>query len=440
MILLGLAALLVIAVGLSFIPRIHQAIAWRWDSLTTTIYYKIHPPQNVVFVPSQQALLTQPANQPTVTPSLTPTTPPTQAVTSVPTLTATPAPASVVLDNITFINQNDRWNYCGPANLAMALTYLGWTGTKYDIGEVIKPGINDPSMEPNDRTNTDVNVMPYEMVDYVNDHTPYKALWRVGGDADLLKRLIAAGFPVITEKAVHEVLAPEWTLQWAGHFAFTTGYDDNAQQFVWQDSLITDQAPIGKNKRTSYTEYMQTWRAFDYVFIVVYNPAREAELYQILGNWVDETWAAQNALSIVQADLPTLTGVDQLFAVFDEGTSYGYLGDYASASQDYDQFFSLYEAAPKDGRPYRIFYWYQTGALRAYYYTSRYQDVIALADKHLSSIKPPRTLEESLYYRALAEAALGMYDSAYADIRQAAYYNPNFKLAFDKMAEWGISP
>ena len=51
--------------------------------------------------------------------------------------------------------------------------------------------------------------MPYEMVDFVNEHTTYKAMFRYGGDLDLLKRLIAAGFPVITEKGIYEPLLPD---------------------------------------------------------------------------------------------------------------------------------------------------------------------------------------------------------------------------------------
>ena len=434
---IGLAVLIVTAVALSFVPRIHAAIAWRWDNLQTSIYYYVHPPQEVVFIPTQQALLTQIMDLPTASPTVTP--PPAQT-TNTPTITYTPIPASVILDNIVFVSQNDRWNFCGPANLTMALNYWGWTGTKYDVGAVIKPGANDPTLDPDQRTNTDINVMPYEMVDFVNDTTPYNALYRYGGDLDLLKRLIAAGFPVITEKGINQVLPPEGTLQWAGHFAFTTGFDDIQQVFIWQDSYLTEAEPIGKNKRTSYSDYTRYWRAFDYVFIVVYPPEREVKLFQVLGKWTDETWAAQNALTIAEQEPKSLTGIDSLFNLFDKGTSYGLSGDYGNAALAYDQFFQLYEAMPSNDRPYRIFYWYQTGALKAYYYTGRYQDVINLANKHLASIKSPRSLEESLYYRALAEAELGLYDDAYADMRQAVYYNMNFKLALDKLSQWGIAP
>jgi len=94
----------------------------------------------------------------------------------------------VILANFPYVDQMNRYNYCGPANLAMALEYWGWTGIpgsllepRDQIATVVKPGENDPSKNFIDRGNTDVNVMPYELVDFVNIDTPYKALFRYGG-------------------------------------------------------------------------------------------------------------------------------------------------------------------------------------------------------------------------------------------------------------------
>ena len=84
--------------------------------------------------------------------------------------------------------------------------------------------------------------------------------------------------------------------------------------------------------------------------------------------------------------------------------------------------------------------WYQTGPYWAYFYTGRYPDVIGLADQTLNETVDKPTLEESLYWRALAEYALGQYDAAYADLRQSVYLNKNFQAGIERMAEWGISP
>jgi uncharacterized protein YvpB len=434
--LIAVFALILLGIGLYYVPPIHQRLAWRVEDLQTTIYYFFNPPEEVVFVPTQQ-------DQATVTPrpTGTPTIEPTISLT--PTSTAIPIPQSVILEDVKFIDQMHRWNYCGPANLAMALNYLGWTGTRDDVGGVIKPGVNDPSLDFIQRSQTDVNVMPYEMVDYVNDNTPYRALYRYGGDIELVKRLIAAGFPVIAEKGIYQTLPPEQTMQWAGHYSFTTGYDDSTGEFIWQDSYTPNEnipyEQQGHNVRMSYAEYIEGWRAFNYVFIVVYAPEREVELYQALATWADEAWAASNALAIAEQESQTLAGIDQFFAWYNKGTSFGLLTEYGQAAQAFDTAFSLYNALPAEERPYRIM-WYQTGPYRAYYYTSRHQDVISLADTTESTLFSHRVLEETLYWRALAEAALGYYDAAYADMRKAVEYNPNFGPGQTKLAEWGISP
>ncbi len=446
-ILIGIVVAILAAIGLYNLPFIHSKLAWRIEDLQTQIYYFFNPPEEVTFQPTQGAQMTL-TPRPTTTPS--PTLDVTQAASITPTITTTPLPGMVMLENVTFIDQMNRWNYCGPANLAMALTYLGWAGEpgstlaiRDQVGTAVKPGPDDPELDYIQRSQTDVNVMPYEMVDYVNDNTSMRALFRNGGTVELLKTLIANGFPVIAEKGIYQTLPPEQTMQWAGHYAFTTGYDDTTGEFIWQDAYTPDEKipreTQGKNVRMSYEEYVEGWRAFNYVFIVVYDPAREVELYQVLGPWADEGWAAQNALDIALAETETLAGIDQYFAWFNLGTSYGLQFEYGQAALAYDTSFTLYNALPVDDRPYRTM-WYQTGPYKAYYYTSRFQDVITLADSNESTLYMHRVLEETLYWRALAKASLGYYEDAYADLRKAVYYNPHFQVAIDQLALWGISP
>ncbi|MGD0612967.1 MAG: C39 family peptidase [Anaerolineales bacterium] len=447
-ILLGVVALVVLAVAVLYFPSFYrQHLAWRLDNLQTIVYYLIHPPQKVVFVPGQQSR-TATAGPPTAQPTSLPTPLPTDLAT--PTVTSTPLPTSVVLQNITFIDQMHRWNYCGPANMSMALEYWGWKGVPGDTSDlrdqiafVVKPGADNPDASFIDNGNTDVNVMPYELVDYVNDHTTLKALYRYGGDLDLVKHLIAAGFPIIAEKGIYQALPPENTLQWAGHYAFTTGYDDSQQVFTWQDSYTpNDKIPPkdqGYNVKISYADYLSNWRAFNYLFIIVYPADKQDDLYQVLGPWADATWADQHALAIAQQESQSLTGLDQFFATFNEGTSYNQLADYGSAATAYDQAFSLYNNMAETDRPYRIM-WYETGPYFAYYYTSRFQDVIDLANTTLATIDKPRSLEESLYWRALAEYAIGQTGPAVTDIKQAYYYNRYLPATLQIMQQWGVTP
>jgi tetratricopeptide (TPR) repeat protein len=336
----------------------------------------------------------------------------------------------------------------------MALEYWGWKGDpatnlapRDQVAAVIKPGQDDPSLNFIDRSQSDVNVMPNEMVDFVNDHTDYKALFRFGGDADLLKRLIAAGFPPITEKGIYEPLLPENTVQWGGHYAFTTGYDDARQEFIWQDSYLPDAKPVGKDTRSSYAEYLSGWRSFDYVFIVVYPAEREAELNQVLGAWADQYWAAQHALEIANLEIQggSLSGNDLFFAMFNQVTSLVNLQDpdYGPAAAAYDQanayFNNTLSLSNDKPLPYRIM-WYQTAPYKAYYFTGRYQDVVDLASANLKRIMATRSLEESWYWLARAEYALGNSETAYANMRKALYFHPNFQPALEMFALWGVTP
>jgi tetratricopeptide (TPR) repeat protein len=455
-ILLGLAALLLLAVGLYFVPPIHAKLAWRLTNLRNIIIYFFNPPQEVTFQPSGLSQASPTPDVPFLTATLTPTSAPipTDQPTLTPTITPTPVPMSVTLPNVVFVNQAGAWNYCGPANLTMALEYWGWKGDpnsiyspRDQIAVAIKPGEADPGKNYIDRSQSDVNVMPYEMTDFVNEHTTYKALFRYGGDAKLLKSLIAAGFPVITEKGIYENLPPEGTLQWAGHYAFTTGYDDEQKDFIWQDSYEPVEKPVGRDTKTSYVDYLSNWRAFNYVFIVVYPAEREAELDQVLGPWTDPYWAAQHALEIADQEIQggTLTGNDLFFAMFNKVTSLVNLQnpDYGPAAAAYDQanayFNNTLSVSNDKPLPYRIM-WYQTAPYKAYFFAGRYQDVANLAQANLKRIMATRSLEESWYWLARAEYALGNSETAYADMRQALYFHPNFQSALDMFALWGVSP
>jgi hypothetical protein len=448
---IGLAALFVIAIALYNVPYVHSKLAWRLDNLRLSIAYFLEPPQNVAFHPSQQALPSPTLPQVTVAPTITPI--PSELATS--TITPTPLPSTVILANVPYVDQMNRYNYCGPANLAMALEYWGWKGNpgsmlepRDQIGAYIKPGVNDPNLNFIDKGNTDVNVMPYEMIDFVNNTTTFKAIYRYGGDADLLKRLISAGFPVITEKGVYEPLLPDYSVQWGGHYSFTTGYDDGSQQFTWQDSYLPKPNSVGKNSKAAYTDYISNWRSFNYVFIIVYPADRQSDLDLVLGPYSDPYWAAQHALDIANQEIASgsLTGNDLFFAMFNKVTSLVNLQnpDYGPAAAAYDLANNYYNTdlitSDKQPVPWRIM-WYQTAPYMAYYYSGRYQDLIDLATLNLDKIeKGGRQLEESFFWRARAEYALGAFDTAYADMRQALYYHPNFQPALDMFSLWGVTP
>lgn len=422
-------ALLLTGALLYFLPPVHERLAPRLDEVRTRIKYAINPPQQAVFIPEATPL--PPPSVRTATPTLAPpatstatlagvTASPTSTLT--PTITPTPLPVRVALDGVKYEDQHGRWNYCGPANLSMALTFWGWEGNRDVVGQVIKPNSDDK------------NVMPYEMQDFIAGQTPgLSSLLRIGGDIELLKRLVAGGFPVLAEKGYYEV---DYTgrLGWLGHYQFVTGFDDEKGVLIVQDTYIKD----GKDHEFPYADFIEGWRSFNYLFLVVFPEERAAEVYELLGPYADQDWANRHALQVAQAETETLTGIDQYFAYFNLGSSHVNLLEYADATYVFDYAFStLYTALPEDGlRPYRMM-WYQTYPYRAYYYTGRYQDVINLANITLLDTISEPVLEESFYWRGLAKEALGDSVGALDDLRQAVQLNPNFTAGWQQLQRLG---
>jgi tetratricopeptide (TPR) repeat protein len=405
---------LALMVAVYFLPPVHSRLAWRVSNIRAEIYYFFNPPDQEAFTPEQQAEMdaivqqtsTAMAPEPTATlqPSLTPTNyvSPTPTITSTPTPTATPIPDQVRLEGT--VHEFESFNNCGPATLSMGLSYWGWEGDQAVIGPVVKPNWRDR------------NVMPYELVDYVESETNFKAILRYGGDLDLMKRLIAAGFPVIIEKGFEEEVADKG---WMGHYGLLTAYNDEKGWFLIQDSYVAaDYANL-------YDRVERHWRAFNYLYIVVYPPDRESEVLSILGPDADETVNLQNAAQKALTEIYSLEGRELFFAWYNYGTSLMYLGDYYGSAQAYDQAFAIYsDLSP---RPWRML-WYQTGPYFAYYWTGRYQDVINLADKTFDDTSE-RAIEETWVWRGRARAALGDYDGAASDFRKALEWHPDWWVA-----------
>jgi tetratricopeptide (TPR) repeat protein len=336
-------------------------------------------------------------------------------------LTPTPLPASFKLTGIKYEDQHNRYNFCGPANLSMALNFWGWEGDRDTVGEYVKTN------------KADKNVMPYELQDFVLSEG-YGALIRYGGDIDLLKRLVTGGFPVVAEKGYYTYdLTGRYG--WLGHYQFVTGYDDVKQVLIVQDTYI----PKGENHEFPYVDFINGWRSFDYLFLVVYPIEREAELFTLLGDYADVDWSSRHALEVATSEISTLSGVDQYFAAFNAGTSHVYLKQYVDAAYAYDYAFQLYAELPKDDlRPFRML-WYQTGPYFAYYYSGRYQDVINLANTTFDTVGDD-VLEETWYWRGMAKLALGDTDGAISDLRDSVRLHPGFAPALFQLEQMGVTP
>jgi len=401
--------------ALLLLPALIRALPGRYA------YYLPEPLQALRHQPHPETLPTpavvashtgQPFPSPTPMPSptLTPSPMPTPLPTFTPSPTPVPTPTlppSLILAG--FRHEYQRWNNCGPATLAMGLSYFGRPETQREIASVLRP---DPE---------DKNVSPKEMAEYVHS-LGLGARVMAGGTLERLKRLLRAGFPVIVET---------WYVRDArdqlGHYRLIIGYDDTENTFITQDSLD------GPFLHIRYDQLDELWRVFNRVYLVLYHPLREGEVLAILGEDGDEDRMLERALATAYEEIaaPPSTCVAYArcedwvtFGWFNVGTNLNALGRFEEATAAYDQSRRL-------GLHYRML-WYQFGPYEAYYAAGRYEDVIALASATLATAS---NLEESYYWRGMARLAQGDTRGARRDLEKALRYHPGWPPAQDALAK-----
>jgi tetratricopeptide (TPR) repeat protein len=334
---------------------------------------------------------------PTATPAPTATRPP----------TATPAPRlppTRQLEGLTHYWQT--WNNCGPATLAMNLSYFGVNHGQDKVALVLRPYRDDK------------NVNPWEMVDYARSQGLY-ALARVNGDAERLRALVNAGVPVLIETWYEP--APNDGM---GHYRLVVGYDDATQEWVAYDSY--DSHGISKGQpyagiRLAYGKLDELWSVFNRTYVVLYDEARAAAVESIIGADMDDAAMWQRSLAAAEAAIQANEA--NPFSWFNAGSSLVALGDYPRAAQAYDQ-------ARHIKLPWRML-WYQFGPFQAYYDTGRYDEIIALAD---ATLKQAKSVEELFYWRGRALHAKGDIEAARAAFRQALEFNHGYADAANALA------
>lgn len=341
---------------------------------------------------------------------------PTALPSPIPTATATSIPIPIAARLEGFVHEFQTWNNCGPATLAMTLSYFDLGLNQKQTAAVLKPS-------PEDR-----NVSPYEMVAYVENETPLQAIDRVNGNMDTIRRLVANGIPVVLEIGIEPPGEYEW-LGWYGHYLLVVAYDDEIEQFWVYDSWFgTSEEPMANAHRSgrvlTYADAAKFWPQFNRTYIAVYRPEHADLVNSIIGDDLDDERMWQNALATAQKE--TAAAPDNAFFWFNLGSTYNALGRFEQAATAFDQARSL-------GLPWRML-WYQFGPYEAYYQVGRYEDVILLADV---TLKDRPYFEESYYYRGLALEALGDLAGAENNFEKALAFNPNFAPAATALSRLG---
>ncbi|HSG45716.1 MAG TPA: C39 family peptidase [Anaerolineales bacterium] len=407
-ILLVGAGALVLAIILLQIPAINERVAWRYEVGKTYIKNVVNP---VGEIPTA---IPNPTSASTPTPRATETTVPTEQVietVAVPTSTLEPLPLSASLNSPEYEQQ--RPNNCGPAALAMMLRMYGWNGDQFDISEVIKP------------INGDRNVNPEEMAFWVNNYAGWLRLdFRVGGDLETLKRLLAANYPVIVESTTSlnpgDTGWPDDDL-WAAHYLLLTAYDDETQTFIAQDTYR------GPDQVIPYDQLLDEWKPFNYLYMVIYLPEEEAELKQLLGSNWDPDMNRQNSLTSSEA--ATVENPSDAFAWFNLGSNLVYFERYEEANVAYDK-------ARELGLPQRMFR-YQFGPFIANFHAHRIEDLLSLTDYALQRTDMS---EEAWLWHGWALVRQGDTTGAVENWRRALSIHPGYEDALYALDFVGATP
>lgn len=388
----GLAGITLLALALFQIPAVKDRYGWRVDFAQAYLRGVIDP---VKPLPAPKSAATQagtiqqiegaklPERSSNQTLSLLPSATPTQVQsdrsgptatitpTTAPTLTPTAIPGQVELPAPKWEKQDV--NNCGPTTLALYLRFYGWKGDQTTIAIEVKPKKEDR------------NVNVEELVGYVNTKVPgLEVQYRVGGDVDTLRRLLAAGFPVMIEETfmMDESYWPNDD-RWAGHYLLVTGYNDATQRFTGQDVYLAPNISI------PYVTLNDHWQAFNRVYILVYPPESRPVIQTILGDQWDVDKNRQHALEVAQKEAEA--NPNDKFAWFNQGTNLVYFKKYSLAAGAYDK-------AREAGLPQRMLR-YQFGPFFAYFNLYRLDDLLELTEY---ALKRSPTSEEAMLWRGWA--------------------------------------
>ncbi|GAB4571935.1 MAG: hypothetical protein Fur0017_22220 [Anaerolineales bacterium] len=390
-ILLGLAGFLLLAVLVYQIPAVRSRLEWRLDVFQVYVKNVIDP---VGPVPTALPVTPLPS---------TPTAAATNTIVaqSQPIITATatfaPLPAQASIKSPPYEKQTS--NNCGPATLSMALHLYGWEGKQSDISDLIKP------------VSGDRNVNPEELRYFIRTQAGWLNLeYRVGGNVELLKRLLAANYPVIVETVTSlnpaDALGPTDDL-WAAHYLLITAYDDSKQEFVIQDSYH------GPDLTISYAQLEEEWKPFNNVYLLMYFPQYEEEVKTLLGSDWDPNLNRQRVLAATEAATtdPAADGFDW----FNYGSNLTYFERYDEAARAYDK-------ARELGLPLRMFR-YQFGPFLAYFHSNRNEDLLTLTKYALGVTEMS---EEAWLWYGYGLYRKGDYSGALKAWQKADSINPNF--------------
>jgi len=128
-----------------------------------------------------------------------------------------------------------------------------------------------------DRSN--LNGMGLKLGDINQADIPLYGQLRLGGEPDTLKRLIAAGFPVIIHKETQVPLADGKV----DEYETVIGFDNLRKTFYFLDFSANAAMP----QAVPYDRFDEEWRSFNFAFLVIYPTSLQRNYLKALGEDVD---------------------------------------------------------------------------------------------------------------------------------------------------------
>lgn len=293
------------------------------------------------------------------------------------------------------------FNNCGPANLAMILSYYGISKSQKELGEQIRP-YQHPQGDNDDKT-----VFPKEFVAAVESFG-LKALHRPNGSIELLKLFLSHEIPVVVKTLLK-------TSEDSAHFRIVRGFDEEKQVIIIDDSYF------GPNKKIHYFEFLEMWQPFNYLYIPVYREDKEAIVKAILGQEIDETVAYWRAVNRAQKEKEK--DRENVWPRFNLSNSYYHVGQLEKCVSEFEEIeFQL---------PRRAL-WYQTEPILAYQELGNYDRAFQIIERILND----NNLAFSELYQIRGEIYLeqGNKEAARKEFESALKYNQYFQPAKEALS------
>ncbi len=364
--------------------------------------------------PASSAAVTT-ASAGTTAPATATTRPVTPTPAAVKTATVTVAPAQtnatgikrgVLLEPMTWESQT--MNNCAPVSAMMALSYYNVKLTQEQCGKALRPNAGDK------------HVQPEELVAFIQQQG-FKTVMRENGSLDLLRALLSAGVPVITQQWLHDG-------DDIGHYRVARGYDLSTNVFIYNDSM-------DKKAKTVVSSDLQDklWKGYDRRYLPVYTAKLEAVVMSILGDDAKQENNSRRAVDAAQQYAEKNPGD------IDAWRNLGYLmyagGDCKAALGIWEQRLTKM-LKPSDKGPTNRFLWYQLWPLECYNKNGNYAQVLKLAPNEIEMTK---VFAEARYEYAVALVNTGKKDQAIAELKKALLDDQNYKPALTLLSRLGVN-